>query len=109
MFGNLFGKKKGKGDISSVNSAKFVLSPKCSICGEPISMMLPEEIRRSGFTKSWDPVALGSPIYNCTICPACGSAFCLNCQRPSPDPCPKCGLRKLLPGVIDFVDEYYKG
>lgn len=46
---------------------------------------------------------------DCTICPACGRAFCRSCQRPMPDPCPECGGSSLKPGFGHLLAQYYRG
>jgi hypothetical protein len=117
IFDKLFGRKKGERVTSGVsggelwNIGRKAVQPKCSICGRIITMQatsIAEDIRRSGGVAIGGS-SLGSPMYACTICPACGSAFCLSCQRPSPDPCPKCGKSNLRPGFADLVHKYYRG
>lgn len=85
--------------------------PKCSLCGRIIprqASSIAEDIRRRGGV-AIGGASLDVPMYECTICQACGSAFCLACQRPRPDPCPKCGKSNLSPGFADLVHKYYKG
>ena len=84
---------------------------KCSKCGMVIGQLpttIAEDIRRGGGTVIGGN-SLDIPMYECTICPGCGSAFCLSCQRPASDPCPKCGKSNLSPGFADLVMKYYKG
>jgi len=84
---------------------------KCSKCGKIIGQLpttIAEDIRRGGGTVVGGN-SLDMPMYKCTICPGCGSVFCDSCQRPSPDPCPKCGKSNLRPGFADLVMQYYKG
>jgi len=85
--------------------------PKCSICGRIItrhSTSIAEDIRRRGGVVVGEPSLLDSAMYKCTVCPACGSAFCLECQKPRADPCPKCGESNLQPGFADLVHRYYR-
>jgi len=85
---------------------------KCAMCGKIIiktATSIADDVRRRGGVVIGGPSSLNSRMYKCTICPACGSAFCLSCQRPSPDPCPKCGKSNLRPGFADLVHKYYKG
>ena len=84
---------------------------KCSKCGNIIGQLpttIAEDIRRGGGTVIGGN-SLDIPMYKCTICPGCGSAFCLSCQKPTADPCPKCGKSNLSPGFADLVMKYYKG
>ena len=84
---------------------------KCSKCGKIIGQLpttIAEDIRRGGGTVIGGN-SLDVPLYKCTICPGCGSAFCDTCQRPGPDLCPQCGKSNLRPGFADLVMQYYKG
>jgi len=84
---------------------------KCGMCGKVIAKTatsIADDIRRGGGIVIGGS-GLEGEMYKCTICPACGSAFCLDCQRPSPDPCPKCSKGELRPGFADLVQRYYKG
>jgi len=83
---------------------------RCSKCGgkiETTRTSIAEDLRRRGVLVAGEP-SLSSVMYKCTICQACGSVFCLSCQRPAPDPCPKCGKSNLSPGFADLVQKYYK-
>lgn len=85
--------------------------PKCSTCGRIIfrqTTSIANDIRRSGGVVVGG-TSLDSSMYECTICTTCGSVFCLSCQRPVPDTCPKCGKSKLRPGFADLIQKYYKG
>jgi hypothetical protein len=111
-----FRKKKRERDTSGVSSGEFrnigrkAVQPKCSICGRVIPMQgssIAEDIRRSGGMVIGGS-SLNMRMYKCTICTACGSVFCLSCQRPKPDICPKCGKSNLRPGFVDLVYKYYR-
>jgi len=83
---------------------------RCSKCGKIIGQLsttIGEDIRRGGGVVIGGG-SLDIPMYQCTICESCGSAFCDICQRPNPDPCPKCGKSNLRPGFADLVQKYYK-
>jgi len=83
---------------------------RCSKCGKIIGQSptsIAEDIRRGGGVIIGGD-SLDMPMYQCTICESCGSAFCDSCQRPNPDPCPKCGKSNLRPGFADLVQKYYK-
>jgi len=83
---------------------------KCSKCGRIIptsKTSIADDIRLGGGIVVGG-TSLDSAMYECTICPSCGSAFCLSCQRPTSDPCPKCGKSNLSPGFADLVQKYYK-
>ena len=84
---------------------------RCSKCGKIIGQLatsIAEDIRRGGGVIIGGGGSLDTPMYQCTICESCGSVFCDICQRPSPDPCPKCGKSNLKPGFADLVQKYYK-
>ena len=84
---------------------------RCSKCGKIIGQLatsITDDIRRGGGVIIGGGGSLDTPMYQCTICESCGSAFCDSCQRPSPDPCPKCGKSNLEPGFADLVQKYYK-
>ena len=84
---------------------------RCSKCGKIIGQLatsIAEDIRRGGGVIIGGGGSLDTPMYQCTICESCGSAFCDSCQRPSPDPCPKCGKSNLRPGFADLMQKYYK-
>ena len=81
----------------------------CSKCGKIIGQLsttIGDDIRRGGGVVIGGD-SLDVPMYQCTICESCGSVFCDICQRPSPDPCPKCGKSNLSPGFADLVQKYY--
>ena len=83
---------------------------RCSKCRKIIGQLstsIAEDIRRGGGVVIGGD-SLDVPMYQCTICESCGSVFCDSCQRPSPDPCPKCGKSNLRPGFADLVQKYYK-
>ena len=83
---------------------------RCSKCGKIIAQLattIGDDIRRGGGVVIGGD-SLDVPMYQCTICESCGSAFCDSCQRPNPDPCPKCGKSNLRPGFADLVQKYYK-
>ena len=82
--------KKNQSDISSIATS------------------ITEDIRSGGGVVIGGGGSIDMPMYQCTICESCGSAFCNNCQRPSPDPCPKCGKSNLKPGFADLVHKYYE-
>lgn len=59
---------------------------KCSKCGNIIGQLpttIAEDIRRGGGMVIGGN-SLDIPMYKCTICPGCGSAFCLSCHRDQP-------------------------
>jgi hypothetical protein len=109
IFGKRFGKKKG--EAQKVEPKRVASSvPKCAICGKIITRQadsIADNILLSGGVVGGGS-SLNSSMYNGTICPACGSAFCLSCQRPSPDICPKCGQAKLRPAFADLMQKYYR-
>ena len=83
---------------------------RCYKCGKIIGQLsttIGEDIRHGGGAVIGGG-SLDMPMYQCTICESCGSAFCDSCQRPSPDPCPKCGKSNLSPGFADLVQKYYR-
>ena len=83
---------------------------RCSKCGKIIGQLatsIAEDIRRGGGVVIGGD-SLDVPMYQCTICESCGSVFCDICQRPSPDPCSKCGKGNLSPGFADLIQKYYK-
>jgi len=85
---------------------------RCSKCGRKIDTTktsIADDLKRGGrLVVVVGEASLSSVMYKCTICQSCGSAFCLSCQRPAPDPCPKCGKSNLSPGFADLVQKYYK-
>jgi len=84
---------------------------RCSKCGKIIGQLatsIAEDIRRGGGVIIGGGGSLDTPMYQCTICESCGSVFCDICQKPSPDPCPKCGKSNLKPGFADLIQKYYK-
>ena len=99
-----------KRNIAKKKTAKEI---KCSKCGRIIHTQktsIADDIRRGGgaVVVIGDGGSIDTPMYQCTICESCGSVFCDICQRPSPDPCPKCGKSNLQPGFADLVQKYYK-
>jgi len=83
---------------------------KCSRCPN-----VPGEVTDPTIYGFWDTGAFGDigsiadVMCNCTICPACGRAFCTSCQRRMPDPCPECGRGNLKPGFGHLLAQYYRG